>query len=176
MKKQVRIFLNKPLLVGGCIYCGLCIVLCTLMVFFLEKEFIKTTSQSDKIVSMIIFSALGILVIISSVLCWPKWGSSIVCTSKGIKVKSQTIISYDRYRYMYDAYYTHRGILPIGYKVHFIVLSQVKLKDFELNHINQIKSSQQILIFRKNHKLISFLLSVLPENQKLKLQKLVKDF
>ena len=140
---------------------------------------IKSASQTDKIECAMIFVVMAIAVVIVWLMCSPQWYSYIRLTNENVEFKSafsqKKIISYRYYKNIYVAHYTHRGIFPFGYKVKFVVLSQVKMNELQLRNINMIKPSISTIIIKYNTKNLAFLKQNLPNYLWLKIQNKTDD-
>ena len=175
--KLKRIFLNKPLLIGGVCLCLILVVLCCLFIALFAMDIARTASASDKIGCIVFFAFGAFGSIIAMLLCLPRWYVYLRLTDRGILLKSAfhspQIMKFESFRYIYEASYFHRGIFPIGYQVDFIVLSQVKLSNRLLKNINCVKNTSETIILKRNPTNIDFLLKNLPMSQRSRLEKLL---
>lgn len=168
-KKPLKIIANPYLFYGGIIFCIFCFLLCLYMAFIVITPDIVNPPEDTKLIRGW-FVFMGVAMIGAGFLCMPRWLEIIAFEENVIKFKSafhkEIIKPYSNYHFAYLAYYSHLG-LPVK----FIVLSQRKLNQSELENINKVKSNGQIIKIKYSKKTLSKLQQVLTEKQKNQLDK-----
>lgn len=140
------IFLNPTLMITGTLYVLGCLLLCTLMIWGVEKGYIPVANNGEVGVQLI-WGILGLGMVISGVLASKKWYA--MCYIMGDKVK--IIIPFKKsvtrqlceYKHIYLASYLNRGIY-----YYYIVYSTVIIHKSLLSKINEIPISADILKIR----------------------------
>lgn len=120
-----------------------------------------------------IFTFLYTLLLVSFLISAPRWcarttfnENNIVFKTAFSKAKENT---YESYRYIYKASYLH-----MLYRPQYIVFSQTRLSDYELQNINQIAPSEKTIKIRYSKKTFKALQQVLPEKQRMKMEQCFK--
>ncbi len=116
--------------------------------------------------------ALGIIVCTIILLCCilesKKYFATIHFTKDGIELhtalKKPTFATYKQYRNVTYASYWHGSPVGIGSTKWFIVISERKLSKYELEHINQIPVSSNVLKIEYSKKRREQLMEILPQN------------
>ena len=161
-----KIFLNRGLLIGGCICCSMSILLALLMALWMRSR-----EQQLGVVLFFVFCAVTMFV--GGLLCMPRWYAYVQITDNQVKYKcafkKAEYIPLSNYRYLYKADYFHRAIIPIGCRHVYVVLSTGKVSDYDLSHINQVAPSLSLIKMRYSKKIFDRLLECLNEKQKRKL-------
>lgn len=156
-------FLNPGLFFCGVTYCFLCCVLCIIMILITDK------SNDDYFSIVIIWVILAAAMVLSAVLCLPRWGAYIkICDNEIIfaqPFKKKNAVAISKYKYVYKAFYRH-----FGWKRYFIVLCQRPLSKYELMHINEQPPSVEVIKIRLSRKSLSYLRQRLPPKLKEKLK------
>lgn len=168
-KKTLKIIANPYLFYGGTMYVIFVVFLCLCMAFLIiTPDNVKSIEDLYLIRGIFVF--LGIAMIGAGILCLPRMLEIITFEKDVIKFKSafhkEIIKPYSNYQFVYLAHYSH-----IGLSVKFIVLSQKKLNQTEIENINRVKSNGQIIKIKYSVKTIAKLQQVLTEKQKNQLNK-----
>ena len=140
------------------------------MVILIQFNMIKTQTVFDKVGCIIIFIVIAFAIIGSEMLCMSRWYAYLEFDSKYIKFKrafyKPRLVNYQYYRFVYIAEYMHKSILPIlKMRVMYIVLSSVRLSQYQLSHINNINSSVTTIKVMYTRKNCEYLCSVLNDKQ-----------
>lgn len=177
--KNVKIFAHPVLLFCGLITETFQLVICIITVVLLETGFYQAKSEEDKIGCQVIFIIIALGVIVGAILCLPRWLITIEFAEDVIVYRSAfskaVKRSYNYYPYIYKAWYFHRGIIPVGYRANYIVLSQKALSPAELECINQVAISESVIKIRYRKKVYDQLLHVLPKKHLKQLKKCFSD-
>lgn len=143
-----------------------------IIVVFLNLPSAFATSKDQK-GCIIIFVIIEIGIFIAGLLCLPRWCVRITFNENNVVFK--TVFSkakentYESYRYIYKASYLH-----MLYRPQYIVFSQTRLSNYELENINQITPSEKTIKIRYNKKIFKALQQVLPEKQRMKMEQCFK--
>lgn len=168
-KKALQIIANPILFYCGTLFVIFVFLLCLFMTFFVITPDVVNPPEDTKLIRGW-FVFMGVAMIGAGLLCMPRWLEIITFEKNVIKFKSafhkEIIKPYSNYHFVYLAYYSHLG-LPVK----FIVLSQRKLNQSELENINKVKSNGQVIKIKHSEKTISKLQQVLTEKQKNQLDK-----
>lgn len=162
-KKGLTMFAHPLLLYGGVTYC----VFMALSVFVLSL-LLYIKDKIDLSVA-IIFTVIGLLMIVAMFPCLPRWYVKITFGTDKITFKQafkkETEYEYRVYQYVYRASYLH-----MLYRPQFIVFSQTRLKDVELQNINQVAPSEKTIKIRYNKKTFQKLQQVSPPKHRIKFE------
>ena len=156
-------FLADPhLLFLGISFWVICAIVSGVLSLLLYVGYISAYSDSDRISSSKIFFLLFLLVNFVSICALPKWLVVVSINDRGIIFKpifkKSVLKGFSDYGYIYLASYCH-----FGFKIKYIVFSQIKLTDYQLTHINQISISDKIIKFRIRNGIKNKLEVVLPK-------------
>lgn len=177
--KKVKIFAHPVLLFGGLMSEAFQLVICIITVILLEIGFYPANSKEDKIGCQVIFIIIALGVIVGTILCLPRWLVRIEFSEDAIVYHSAFTKavkrSYNYYPYIYKAWYFHGGVIPIGYRAIYIVLSQKVLSPAELEHINQVAISDSVIKIRYSKRVYDKLLHVLPQKHLKQLKNCFSD-
>jgi len=162
--KKILLISNPYLLIAGLLWCFISVIISIVIIFVLESgNYAK--SDFDKKIVQIIFGGLGIIIISATLSCLKNW-LTIICFKNMIifysPCKKTRSVSYDCYHYVYLAHYIHRNIFRMGYKCKYIVISQFRLSDFDLQHINKVPTNIEVIKLKYSKKRWLLLLNVLP--------------
>lgn len=129
-KHKIKMFADKRLLLMGTI-----LTLSYTVMFFL------VINMSNESLEGVVFAFIWWIGVF---LCFPRWFANITLDSRGILFKAPfkktKYTEYERYGYIYCASYSHFGI-PVRY----VVVSQIKLSDYQLTHINSVPQSYKTI-------------------------------
>ncbi len=161
-KKHISFLADKQLFVMGIIWCVLSLLMDAAMIVLLicDKSTTNTTSELNDLIAILL--VLALFVIFSAILALPKWYIKITLVKDCIiyrpLFRKAKHIPYNNLGYIQMAYYKH-----IFAKVQYIVLSSIRLSSYELQHINQVPNSKELIKIRYTEKTKQFLLNTLPK-------------
>lgn len=157
-RKNATFFVNPVLFFSGIIFCTIMTVI-SFSVSIVENQYI--------------FAALCTIMLVGFFISAPRWcartifnADTIIFKTAFYKAKENT---YDTYRYIYKASYLH-----ILYRPKYIVFSQARLSDYELQNINELASTEKTIKIRYSKKTFKALQQVLPKKQRMKMEQCFK--
>ena len=153
-RKNATFFVNPMLFYSGILYCFF-MGLISFFVSIIENQYI--------------FAFLYILLLIGFLMSAPRFCARITFNANNVvfktafsKAKGNT---YESYRYIYKASYLH-----MLYRPQYIVFSQTRLSDYELQNINQIAPTEKTIKIRYSKKTFEALQQVLPDRQRITME------
>ena len=129
------------------------------MSVWVYRGYALVSSDQDTLLVSVMYLFMGLTMTLVSFFCLPKWLVIIKFDKQGITYRCayKKPLNYDYYQfgYVYKAYYKH-----FFRKIDYVVLSQIKLDDYQLSHINGISSNNKLLKIRigKNKELLNNIL------------------
>ena len=138
-------------------------MLLTMFVFAREET---TKSLSDLIGIRIICGVLLVSTLAAIVVAAPRYLCTITLTETSIAVwvpfhKKETF-SYKQFRNIYCGGYFHGNIAGVGRNIWYIVIAQRHLSSNELNQINLVSNSKEVVKIRYTRRIHEKLLEILP--------------
>ena len=163
-EKKIKIYCDKQTMVLGVIWTTVSIISCLAFTILTSVGLIETTNDTAFI---IFWGLLGIACILSSVLTMPRWAAYITLDKNGIYFHSpfhkKSFQPYSLNSYIYRAKYFHGSAVGLGYYRDFIVISQKRLTNDELEHINNVGVSKEVIKIKYSKRNMLALKSVLPD-------------
>ena len=164
--KKIRILSDCVLLSSIIIMLVLYAALTVWIAFFALNE--KTVSDISEIVPLRIgICFLFVLMLIAVVASSPRFLCVIALSKTAIAVwlpfHRKKIFTYKQFRNVYCGGYFHGNVFGLGHNVWYIVLSQRKLSTSELNQINQLPNSEDVIKIRYTPKVCKRLRYILPD-------------
>lgn len=164
MNNRIKIIASYFLFFGG-IFTYL-FTFASYIFFWWTGSVMQTTTECIQI------RILGIIVCTIMLICWlfesKKFFATIHITKDGIEFhtafKKPILKTYKQYRNVVYASYWHGSPIGIGSIKWFIVISERKLSKYELEHINQIPVSSNVLKIEYSKKRREKLMEILPQN------------
>ena len=160
-----RILADPYLALCGLVIGVIVFSLCILMVGAIQVDFFTFTTESGKIGGQLIFTFLAIAWVAAMFQLSKQWFLIITFTeqsvffwyplSKGKKEKS-----YKDFPNVYRCFFWN------GYQRYYIVLTNQKLTDYQMSHINQVSNNHNLIKLRYTRKNYEVLLEVLPKKQR----------
>ena len=136
-----------------------------------DVDFVANPSELVPIRAM--FGGFLLALYVSVIAASPRFLCTLTLSQTAITVwipfrKSETL-SYTRFRFVYCGKYFHGNIVGMGKYVWYIVISQKRLSTDELNAINQVPYSKEIIKIRYSEKTVKKLKRILPASLLLQL-------
>lgn len=172
--KKIRIICDSLLFWGGLLLSISQIVIAVVITIMLETGYISASTIDDKNKSQVLFVFFAIFLFFGVILCLPRWLMILTLDEKEITFRGDYFKpytkSYNQFPYVYIATYRHGSLIGLGVKVRYIVISQIKLTEYELTHINRVFDREKIFKIRYSKKKYDALLNVLPKSHKERLE------
>jgi hypothetical protein len=176
--KRIHMLSDWPLLIGVVITVVVFTVMMLWTVFVIVNE--ATVTDATQLVPIRFFFGLllaGFLIAIvtssSRFLC------VISLTHMAITIRipfcKKKEFSYNKFRYLYSGGYFHTNLAGLGFKVWYIVIAQRQLSIHELNQLNRISNSQDIVKVRYSRRNYKKLKAILPPSLVQQLEKAVSE-
>lgn len=164
MKKRIKIIASPFLYFGGIFFYA--VVISTFCIFWFGSYDYETLSDQlfMRTFALLISSVLLALCAYES----KKFFAMIHFTKDGVEFhtafQKPILKTYKQYRNVVYASYWHGSPVGIGSIKWFIVISERKLSKYELEHINQIPVSSNVLKIEYSKKRREKLMEILPQN------------
>lgn len=133
-----------------------------------------TGERKDIIGSLCVFGTLAVLSILVAVWVSPRWYTRITLLQESVIIKTALKHPikrpYKYYQYVYKAWYWHGSPIGIGKNVDYIVISHRRLREEELESINQLAPGSDVLKIRYSPKTYQKLMEILPREMQYKLK------
>lgn len=174
MKHQkVKLLCDPGLFAMGMILCSISTISCAFMIIVESKK-----PSPDTIVQLILVFFI-LLMDVSGMFAMPRWWVMITLDEKSIRYQAAFHKAkespYSQYSHVYKGWYFH-GRAQIGYKVYFIVISKTWLTTDELQQINQIGVSEDVIKIKYNKKNYRTLQAILPPKLRSQLERSFAEF
>lgn len=129
----------------------------------------SSVANHDEIVQIrTMFGVLLLVLWLALAASSPRYLCTITLSKTAITVwvpfKKSSTYSYTQFRFIYCGKYFHGNIAGIGKEIWYIVIAQRQLSADELNAINGVPNSQDVVKIRYTEKVVKRLRSILPAN------------
>lgn len=154
----------------------LCLMITTIIVYAVATVFALSLIREDTVANpgdilpmqlffLIMFGALFVLIISVS----PRYLCVITLSETAITIwvpfRKKKSFTYKQFRNIYCGGYFHGNIAGIGKIVWYIVLAQRRLSSNELNQINLVSNSEEVVKIRYSRKNYEKLCTILPSDR-----------
>lgn len=142
-----RVIESPKLLIGGTLWCALCICICVACAWAIRIRLVSTTTHRDWVGCQIIFIFMAVYILICFILALPRWLRVISFNKNMITLKgAYGARKVMRYADIYDIllYTERRGLHSISY----IIISKDKIYIKELCAAGQFKETDRMLVVR----------------------------
>jgi len=165
--KKIRLLSDCTLLVGVVVMLILYAGGTVWMIFFALTEE-NVANPSELIPMRIIFGSVYMLMLIAVVASSPRFLCVMTLSETSIIVwipfRGKKTYSYKQFRNVYCGGYFHGNIAGIGRNIWYIVIAQRKMSNNELDQINQIPNSDEVIKIRYTPKNYKKLKSIFPDS------------
>ena len=138
----------KLLTMGGILWFTLTFSTITMSVW-IYRGYALVSREQDTLLVSVMYLFMGLTMTLVSFFCLPKWLVIIKFDKFGITYKcgykKAKKYDYSRYGYVYKASYLH-----FFRRVNYIVLSQIRLNEYQLTHINSVSTNDKLIKFKFN--------------------------
>ena len=135
---------------------------------------IWTYLDHDSTGVVLFFGVLGLLNGALAVMCMSQWFVFITFLPDVIRIKpvrkKATERPYRDYAYVYKARYWHGSPIGVGKYVNYIVISNRWIKDAQLNSINELPTSADVIKIKYSKKTYQQLMDTVPSKMAYKLK------
>ena len=165
MKK--RIFCDHALLLAVIVFAAMSSTAIVGTMFGIVNK--SSVANPSEIVSIrIMFGALLLGLWLALIASSPRFLCTLTLSQTAITVwmpfrKSETI-SYAHFKFIYCGKYFHGNIAGMGKDIWYIVIAQRRLTSNDLNAINHVQNSKEVVKIRYTEKTVKKLKSILPSN------------
>lgn len=160
-----RVIESPKLLIGGTLWCALCICLCIACTWAIHIRLVSSATQRDWIGCQIIFILMAVWILICFILALPRWLRLISFNKSMIVVKGaygeKNVM---RYADIHDIlpYTERRGLHSIS----FIIISRDRIYIKEVCTAGRIKETERILVIRDRRVIRMMIYQALSSSQR----------
>ncbi len=174
--RNKRVIESPKLLIGGTLWCALCICLCVACTWAIHIRLVSSATQRDWLGCQIIFILMAVYILICFILALPRWLRLISFNKNMIVVKgAYGAKNVMRYADIHDIlpYTERRGLHSIS----FIIISRDRIYIKELCAAGRIKETERILVVRDRRVIRMMIYQALSSSQKSTFgYRLLKDY
>ena len=160
-----RVIESPKLLIGGTLWCALCICICVACTWAIHIRLVSTTTHRDWVGCQIIFILMAVYILICFILALPRWLRLISFNKNMIVVKSAYAAkNVMRYADIHDIlpYTERRGLHSIS----FIIISKDRIYVKELCAAGRIRETDRMLVVRDRKVIRMMIYQALSSSQK----------